>query len=140
MLSFTTYLIDLDGVIYRGNALLPGAREFVDWLQAHNKKFLFLTNNSFASETQVLEKLERLGIATDATHLLEAMRQWHSQPEEAVMIGDSLAVDILGGKAAGTHTILVLSGNDSRESAAKSPIKPDYMYQDVAALLAELKG
>src|SRR5438477_10793619 len=72
MLSFTTYLIDLDGVIYRGNALLPGAREFVEWLQEHNKKFLFLTNNSFASETQVLEKLERLGIATDETHLLGA--------------------------------------------------------------------
>ncbi|TMB76533.1 MAG: hypothetical protein E6J48_13885 [Chloroflexi bacterium] len=69
----------------------------------------------------------------------EAMRQLHSQPEETVMIGDSLAVDILGGKAAGTHTILVLSGNDSRESAAKSPIKPDYIYQDVAALLADLK-
>src|SRR5260370_35396200 len=72
MLSFTTYLIDLDGVIYRGNALLPGAREFVEWLQEHNKKFLFLTNNSFASEMQVLEKLERLGIATDETHLLGA--------------------------------------------------------------------
>src|SRR5437773_5120692 len=72
MLSFTTYLIDLDGVIYRGNALLPGAREFVEWLLEHNQKFLFLTNNSFASETQVLEKLERLGIAIDETHLLGA--------------------------------------------------------------------
>src|SRR5256885_15879777 len=70
MLSFTTYLIDLDGVIYRGNALLPGAREFVELLQEHNKKFLFLTNNSFASETQVLEKLERIGIAVYETHLL----------------------------------------------------------------------
>src|SRR5205814_9594561 len=72
MLSFTTYLIDLDGVIYRGNALLPGAREFVEWLQEHNKKFLFLTNNSFASETQVLEKLIGLGIVTDTSHLLSA--------------------------------------------------------------------
>jgi len=66
------YLIDLDGVIYRGNELLPGAREFIDWLETHRKKYLFLTNNSFASETQVLEKLERLGIATDRAHLLSA--------------------------------------------------------------------
>src|SRR5712692_11262762 len=72
MLPYTTYLIDLDGVIYRGNQLLPGAKEFIDWLQTHHKKFLFLTNNSFASETQVLEKLERLGIATDTSHLLGA--------------------------------------------------------------------
>src|SRR5438105_12613961 len=72
MLPFTTYLIDLDGVIYRGNELLPGAKEFITWLKANNKKFLFLTNNSFASETQVLEKLTQLGIVTDTSHLLSA--------------------------------------------------------------------
>src|SRR5437667_11682360 len=72
MLPYTTYLIDLDGVIYRGNELLPGAKEFVAWLQTHHKKFLFLTNNSFASETQVQEKLARLGIITDPSHLLGA--------------------------------------------------------------------
>src|SRR5947207_12846513 len=72
MLPYTTYLIDLDGVIYRGNELLPGAKEFVSWLEANNKKFLFLTNNSFASETQVLEKLVGLGISTDTSHLLSA--------------------------------------------------------------------
>src|SRR5229473_2912620 len=249
MLPYTTYLIDLDGVIYRGNQLLPGAKEFI-----------FLTNNSFASETQVLEKLERLGIATDTSHLLgagqaavqniarrfpgavvylvgeqplgdllkahqlrvadadakikadvvlvgldrhfdykkltsavlairagahfiainrdallpvaggflpgcgtmaaaieagcgvtpevvgkpeplllqEAMRMLGSNPSETVMIGDSLTVDIQGGKAAGTHTLLVLSGNTSREDVAHSSIKPDYIYQDVAALLADL--
>ena len=61
MLPYTTYLIDLDGVIYRGNELLPGAKEFVAWLEANNKKYLFLTNNSFASEDQVLEKLAAPG-------------------------------------------------------------------------------
>ena len=35
MLPFTTYLIDLDGVIYRGNELLPGAKEFIAWLKAN---------------------------------------------------------------------------------------------------------
>ena len=261
MLPYTTYLIDLDGVIYRGNELLPGAKEFIAWLKANNKKFLFLTNNSFASETQVLEKLIGLGIVTDTSHLLsageaavqniarrfpgalvylvgeqplndllrqyqlqvadvnslqadvvlvgldrhfdykkltgavlavragahfitinrdpllpveggflpgcgtmaaaieagcgmtpevvgkpeplllqEAMRIFGSNPSETVMIGDSLTVDIQGGKAAGTHTLLVLSGNTSLEDVAHSSIKPDYIYQDVAALLADLKS
>ena len=71
-LPYTTYLIDLDGVIYRGNALLPGAQEFVAWLEANHKKYLYLTNNSFASGAQVLAKLTRLGIAADAVHLLTA--------------------------------------------------------------------
>jgi len=261
MLPYTTYLIDLDGVIYRGNELLPGAKDFVSWLKKNKKKFLFLTNNSFASETQVLEKLIGLGIVTDTSHLLsagqaavqniarrspaavvylvgeqplndllreyqllvadvdahkadvvlvgldrhfdykkltgavlalragarfiainrdallpvaggllpgcgtmvaaieagsgitpevvgkpeptllqEAMHMLGSHPAETVMIGDGLDVDIRGGKAAGTHTLLVLSGKDSREDVAKSPIKPDHIFQDVAALLVELES
>ncbi len=72
MLPYTTYLIDLDGVIYRGDELLPGAREFISWLETNHKKYLFLTNNSFATATQIRAKLERLGISTDNAHLLTA--------------------------------------------------------------------
>ena len=71
--------------------------------------------------------------------LLEALHLLNSQPEETVMIGDGLAVDIQAGKAAGTHTLLVLSGKDGREDVAKSSIKPDHIYQDVAAIVEELK-
>ncbi len=72
MIPYTTYLIDLDGVVYRGNELLPGAREFIAWLAANQKKYLFLTNNSFATGEQILSKLARLGVATDGAHLLTA--------------------------------------------------------------------
>src|SRR5436309_13384700 len=72
MLPYIAYLIDLDGVIYRGNELLHGAKEFISWLETHHKKYLFLTNNSFATATQIRAKLERLGIATDNAHLLTA--------------------------------------------------------------------
>ena len=40
------YICDMDGVIYWGGRLLPGVKEFVDWLQSEGKQFLFLTNNS----------------------------------------------------------------------------------------------
>src|SRR5260370_2532886 len=72
MFPYTTYLIDLDGVICRGDELLPGAREFISWLEPHHQKYLFLTNNSFATGIQIRAKLERLGIATDNAHLLTA--------------------------------------------------------------------
>ncbi len=72
MLPYTTYLIDLDGVMYRGNELLHGAKEFISWLESNHKKYLFLTNNSFATGIQIRSKLEHLGVVTDNTHLLTA--------------------------------------------------------------------
>ena len=259
--DLTTYLIDLDGVVYRGDALLPGGQEFVRWLDEHNKKYLFLTNNSYSSRLGVVEKLQNLGIPTDASHVLiaadaavnniahrfprarvyvigepplfdlvrardlivtnddpastdvvlvgldrtfdfkklndavmavrrgatfiainrdatlpiaggyvagcgamvaaieasgrvtpevigkpeptllqEGMLLLQSQPEETVMVGDSLAIDILAGQSAGTQTLLVLSGNDTRASLAKSEIKPTYVYEDLATLMGEIAG
>lgn len=257
-LPYTTYLIDLDGVVYRGEERLPGAIEFIDWLNESKKKYLFLTNNSFASEAQVIAKLARLGIATSPAHVLgagqaavtniarrfpgatvyvvgeqplvemvqahnlrvasldshqadvvlvgldrafdykkltgavlavrngatfiainrdpllpiqggvipgcgamvaaiesgssstpevigkpkptlleEAMRLLNSQPHETVMIGDGLDTDIEGGLAAHTHTLFVLSGKDTRADLAKSPFKPELVYENLAAVLQD---
>ena len=35
------FICDMDGVIYHGNKLLPGAAEFVNWLIEKEKKFVF---------------------------------------------------------------------------------------------------
>jgi NagD protein len=56
------FICDMDGVIYHGNRLLPGAKEFVDWLQAEGRPFLFLTNSSERSPAELREKLRRLDI------------------------------------------------------------------------------
>jgi NagD protein len=62
------FLIDMDGVIYHGNRLLKGAAEFVEWLNANNKSFLFLTNSSERSPLELSQKLARLGIMVDPEH------------------------------------------------------------------------
>ncbi len=59
----------------------------------------------------------------------------NSQPDETVMVGDSLDVDILGGKAAGTHTLLVLTGRSTRADIEKMHIQPDHVYQDLAEVI-----
>ena len=37
------YIIDMDGVLYHGNRILPGVHAFIEWLHVNRKKFLFLT-------------------------------------------------------------------------------------------------
>lgn len=56
------FICDMDGVIYHGSRLLPGAKEFVSWLQKENKKYLFLTNNSGLTQKELREKLLRMGL------------------------------------------------------------------------------
>jgi NagD protein len=63
------FLIDMDGVIYRGGELIPGAREFVSLLLAEEIPFLFLTNNSQRTRRDVATKLQRMGFAVDEEHI-----------------------------------------------------------------------
>lgn len=59
------FIIDMDGVIYHGNKLLAGAREFIGWLVSEKKRFVFLTNSSERTPKELQEKLSRLGIKVD---------------------------------------------------------------------------
>ncbi len=62
------FICDMDGVIYRGNQIIPGVREFIDWLQSENKKFLFLTNNSCYTPRELQQKLARMGLDVSEDH------------------------------------------------------------------------
>ena len=56
------YLIDMDGVIYQGSKLIPGAIELVEQLKRLNHPFLFLTNNSERTAKDLVSKLGHLGL------------------------------------------------------------------------------
>jgi len=58
----TGYLIDMDGVIYRENHLIPGVTEFIQALIATGTPFLFLTNNSAPTPEDLAVRLKHLGI------------------------------------------------------------------------------
>lgn len=63
------FLIDMDGVIYRGNELIPGAARFISRLQSEGIPFLFLTNNSQRTRRDVALKLSRMGVAVSEHHV-----------------------------------------------------------------------
>jgi NagD protein len=62
------FIIDMDGVIYHGNKLLPGVTEFVNWLETSGKKYLFLTNSPERTPKELQEKMKRLGITIGEEH------------------------------------------------------------------------
>lgn len=62
------FICDMDGVIYHGNNILPGVKEFVEWLQTENKSFLFLTNSSERSPRELRQKLLRMGLDVGEEH------------------------------------------------------------------------
>jgi NagD protein len=59
------FVCDMDGVIYHGSRLIPGALDFVKRLQAGGHRFLFLTNNSQWTPRDLKHKLEQMGISVD---------------------------------------------------------------------------
>ena len=61
------FLIDMDGVIYSGMELIPGADTFIASLKKKKIPFLFLTNNSQRTPLDVVNKLAGLGIEADTT-------------------------------------------------------------------------
>ncbi|KAK8791153.1 hypothetical protein WA158_005784 [Blastocystis sp. Blastoise] len=62
------FIIDMDGVIYHGDTLLPYITEFIEWLETNNKKYLFLTNNSAPTPKELQSKLQRLGLNIGIEH------------------------------------------------------------------------
>ncbi len=62
------FICDMDGVIYHGDKILPGVREFVSWLQKENKQYLFLTNNSSLTQKELQQKLMRMGLEVPEKH------------------------------------------------------------------------
>lgn len=63
------YLIDMDGVIYRGGELIAGADTFIHGLRSARIPFRFLTNNSQRTRRDVATRLQRLGIDVEEEHI-----------------------------------------------------------------------
>jgi len=67
------YIFDLDGTIYLGNDLLPGARRLIETLTALDRKLLFLSNNPTNSPADYVTKLSQLGITTSPDQVLNTV-------------------------------------------------------------------
>lgn len=90
-----TYLIDLDGTMYRGNQVIAEAVTFIQLLQKHHISYVFVTNNATRTRKQNLEHMVRLGFNgikekdffTSATAAVSYMKK-HSDAHYVYAIGE----------------------------------------------------
>jgi HAD superfamily hydrolase (TIGR01450 family) len=76
---YQAYAFDLDGTIYLGDHLLPGARRLVEELRRRGLAVRFLSNNPTRDPEQYAEKLERLGLPTPVDEIVNTvvtMTRW----------------------------------------------------------------
>lgn len=95
------FICDMDGVIYHGNKILDGVTEFIGWMQANDKKFVFLTNSSERTPQELSMKLERMGLHISADHFytsaMATAEFLHSQMPNstAYVIGEAALIKAL---------------------------------------------
>jgi HAD superfamily hydrolase (TIGR01450 family) len=83
------YVFDLDGTIYLGDELLPGAKRTIEKLRELGKKVVFLSNNPTKDPEMYAEKLTKLGLPTPEDEIVNTvvtMTQWllRNHPEATV--------------------------------------------------------
>jgi glycerol-1-phosphatase len=96
---YEAFLLDLDGVLYRGDEPVPGAVETMAALRDAGRRPVFMTNNSWMAPEQVAEKLKRLGIGATAEDVVTS-----AQATAALLArdGEGTTAYVLGGEGVRT--------------------------------------
>ena len=144
---FKGFIFDLEGTIYRADILVPGADDVIQLLRKHRRKIVFLSNNSSQTQENEASKLTRLGIPTRPDEVISCVEKPASlimqtaleivglNPEDCILIGDSLETDIKMGRNSGIATGIVLTGVTDEKMLKESKhtsIQPDFVFQSIA--------
>jgi NagD protein len=70
--KYKGFIFDLDGTVYRGEEIIPGADETVLALRKAGKKVAFLSNKPLYTREDYAKKLTKLGIPTDANEVINS--------------------------------------------------------------------
>jgi 4-nitrophenyl phosphatase len=87
-------IFDMDGVLYRGNVVMPHARETLARLRKVGWQVFFATNNSTASRAEYVERLTRLGLGGDEEHVVTSayatahyLERCDPKPKDVFVVG-----------------------------------------------------
>jgi len=107
----TAFLVDMDGVLYRGEQVLPGALEFFECLSS--VPHLFITNNSSRSPASIVRELSAMGLnGIEASQILTS-----AQATAAWLAGQKPGFRYFAVGGQGLHEALAAMGTEDRSAA-----------------------
>lgn len=114
--DISCFLLDMDGTFYLGERLLPGALDFMNYIKASGRDYLFLTNNSSRSAVFYADKLTKMG--------------WPAAPADILTSGEAAAA-CLARERPGARVFLLGTPDLADEFAVHRLIltadRPDYV-------------
>ena len=69
LLDARLFLLDMDGTLYLGDDVFPGAVDFIHTLADTGRQYIYLTNNSSRAGTDYITRLRRLGFPCEAENV-----------------------------------------------------------------------
>ncbi|KAL9254870.1 Phosphoglycolate phosphatase 2-like protein [Drosera capensis] len=70
--SVDAFIFDCDGVIWKGDRLIDGVSQTLEWLRSKGKQLVFVTNNSSKSRRKNAEKFHSLGISVSEDEIFSS--------------------------------------------------------------------
>jgi len=139
-------ILDLDGVVYRGDEPIPGAADLVAWLHAAGVAVRFATNNSMVAREGYVARLAGHGIPTTVEEIVTSSSatvehlQRHAPDVRRVLAigGEGLRVELMAAgfatAMAGDVSAAVPGGRlDERYDALIVGLDPAFDYARLSA-------
>lgn len=130
------FICDMDGVIYHGNRLLPGVREFVEWTNSDptgpSERGIIPACRALTAPIELITGVSAYFVGKpNPLMMLTGLRLLGVRSDEAATVGNCMDTDIVAGTKTGLDTALVLSGITSREDRKRFAYRPKYVLGGV---------
>ena len=129
-------IFDMDGVLYRGNVVMPHARETLARLRAGGWQVFFATNNSTASRLEYVARLTRLGLGGDEEHVVTSayatahyLERLDPKPADVFVVGANGLRDEIRAVGIGVRPAEDLPGAHPPPAAAADGVTPGAMRE-----------
>ncbi|KAK4046186.1 hypothetical protein OIV83_006261 [Microbotryomycetes sp. JL201] len=96
--QYDNFLFDLDGVVWEGDHVIPGAPEALQYLRSAGKRLFFVTNNATKSRESNKAKFDKMGIECQVDEIFSSAWASAAYLKKVLNFPDDKKVYVVGEK------------------------------------------